>query len=101
LQHLDLRERLRLMVGMRSLLQLYAQAGRLDWLEEEGPQTLFAFDDEAFARLGDRVTGALVTGARPAMLERLLAYHLVPGRHFTSGFETGNVLPTRSGHTIG
>ncbi len=62
----------------QTLLTAVDAAGLGDTLAGEGPFTVFAPTDEAFAALpADTVSGLL---ADPPALARVLTYHVVPGR---------------------
>jgi uncharacterized surface protein with fasciclin (FAS1) repeats len=54
--------------------------GLVSTASARGPFTLFAPDNEAFARLPHGRLAALLTAARKRDLARLLTYHLVRGR---------------------
>jgi uncharacterized surface protein with fasciclin (FAS1) repeats len=53
-------------------------AGLVDTLKGDGPFTVFAPTDEAFAKLPPGTVEALL--ADPAKLQAVLTYHVVPGR---------------------
>lgn len=55
-------------------------AGRLDALAGAGPLTVFAATDAAFAGLAPGIAAKLLDPENRAVLARLAAYHLVPGR---------------------
>jgi transforming growth factor-beta-induced protein len=61
-----------------TLLVAAEAAGLVDTLKGEGPFTVFAPTDEAFAALGDETIAALL--ADPETLANILLYHVVPGR---------------------
>jgi uncharacterized surface protein with fasciclin (FAS1) repeats len=54
------------------------RAGLSDLLEHDGPYTVFAPSDEAFAKLPDGAVQSLL--AAPDTLADVVNYHLVPGR---------------------
>jgi uncharacterized surface protein with fasciclin (FAS1) repeats len=62
----------------RTLLAAAQAAGLVDVLRSEGPLTVFAPNDEAFAKLPAGTVEALL--ADPAKLAEVLKYHVVPGR---------------------
>ena len=70
-------------------------------LADSGPYTVFAFTDEAFARLPQSFKSYLFSPNGKKTLEQLLAYHLIPGRA-TSREMFGRVyqVPTLDGHTL-
>jgi uncharacterized surface protein with fasciclin (FAS1) repeats len=65
-----------------TLLRAVEAAGLVEVLRGEGPFTVFAPTDEAFARLPEGVLRGLL--ADPERLAAVLTYHVVPGR-VTSG----------------
>ena len=60
-----------------TLLVAAEAAGLVDTLKGEGPFTVFAPTDDAFAALGDETIAALL--ADPDTLANILLYHVVPG----------------------
>lgn len=60
------------------LVTAIARAGLGPVLEHDGPLTMFAPSDEAFARLPDGAVESLL--AAPDTLADVVNYHLVPGR---------------------
>jgi uncharacterized surface protein with fasciclin (FAS1) repeats len=61
-----------------TLAQLLTDAGLVETLKGEGPFTVFAPTDEAFAAVPAETMAAL--GADPALLASVLTYHVVPGK---------------------
>lgn len=61
-----------------TLLTAATAAGLVDTLKSEGPFTVFAPTDEAFAALPPGALDALL--ADPAKLKQVLLYHVVPGK---------------------
>jgi uncharacterized surface protein with fasciclin (FAS1) repeats len=61
-----------------TLLAAAEAAGLVDTLRSEGPFTVFAPTDEAFARLPEGTVESLL--ADPEALRTVLLYHVVPGR---------------------
>lgn len=64
--------------SLHTLLTAIDRAGLSDVLEHEGPYTVFAPSDEAFAKLPDGAVQSLL--ATPDTLADVVNYHLVPGR---------------------
>lgn len=54
-------------------------AGLVDTLKGEGPFTVFAPTDEAFAKLPDGTVATLLEPANKDKLAAILTYHVVPG----------------------
>jgi uncharacterized surface protein with fasciclin (FAS1) repeats len=63
---------------LSTLVTAIDQAGLNHVLEHDGPYTVFAPSDEAFARLPDGAVQSLL--AAPDTLADVVNYHLVPGR---------------------
>jgi len=61
-----------------TLLAAAEAAGLVDVLKSEGPFTVFAPTDEAFAALPEGTVEALL--ANPEALAAILLYHVVPGK---------------------
>jgi len=61
-----------------TLVSLVKQAGLAGTLSHDGPFTVFAPTDEAFAKVPKATLDAL--GADPALLKKVLLYHVVSGR---------------------
>lgn len=84
---------------------IFAQAleqtryGRL--LASEGPYTIFAFTDRAFARLPQTFRDFLLSSGGRSTLEKVLAYHVIAGKA-TSADMFGRVyeVPTLDGYTL-
>jgi uncharacterized surface protein with fasciclin (FAS1) repeats len=70
-------------------------------LADDGPYTVFAFTDEAFARLPDSFEAFLFSAAGNDTLEQVLSYHIIPGRAM-SGDMFGRIyeVPTLDGHML-
>jgi uncharacterized surface protein with fasciclin (FAS1) repeats len=64
--------------GFTTLVAAIEGAGLEPTLAGEGPFTVFAPTDEAFATLPEGTVAALL--AEPAKLAKVLTYHVVPGR---------------------
>jgi uncharacterized surface protein with fasciclin (FAS1) repeats len=72
-----------------------------DVLRDGGPYTVFAFTDQAFARLPDPFADYLFSADGTKTLEQILAYHLIPGKA-TSSDMFGRVyeVPTLDGQML-
>ncbi|MDX1418786.1 MAG: fasciclin domain-containing protein [Rubricoccaceae bacterium] len=66
--------------GLTTLIALADTAGLVPLLRGEGPYTLFAPTNEAFEALPQSSLDSLTLGSNRPRLERLLQYHVVPGR---------------------
>ena len=66
-----------------------------DKLSDGGTYTVFAFTDTAFERLPQSVRDVLFTPAGQAWLDKLMAYHVIPGRSASSDM-FGQIQTVRS-----
>ncbi|MDX1531677.1 MAG: fasciclin domain-containing protein, partial [Rhodothermales bacterium] len=85
LNPLTIADRLRIEPDLEQYRDALAAAGLLDDLAGEGPFTLLAADNRGFNKLGAAVIPALLE--RPALLNRVLQYNLLPGRYEADAFE--------------
>ena len=65
-----------------TLVAAVQAAGLVDTLKGDGPFTVFAPTDEAFAKLPEGTVEALL--ADPEKLAQILTYHVVPGKVMSS-----------------
>ena len=70
--------------GFETLVAAVQAAGLVETLQVDGPFTVFAPTDDAFARLGDDAVQRLLRPENRAQLTATLTDHVVPGR-FTAG----------------
>lgn len=82
-----------------TLLAAVKAAGLAETLMGEGPFTVFAPTDEAFAALGSTVQDLLKPENREK-LTGILTYHVVPGRVFAAQAKTLSEAPTVNGQTL-
>jgi uncharacterized surface protein with fasciclin (FAS1) repeats len=66
--------------SFKTLGKALTAAGLVDTLKGAGPFTVFAPTDEAFAKLPAGTTESLLKPENKAKLQRILTYHVVPGR---------------------
>ena len=64
--------------SFNTLVAAVEAAGLVDTLQAEGPYTVFAPTDEAFAKLPNGTVESLL--ANPDQLREILLYHVVPGK---------------------
>ncbi len=70
-------------------------------LSAEGPFTVFAPTNDAFAALPDGVLASLLEEANRDQLTAILTYHVVPGEYFASETAAGEYeLETLQGDTV-
>jgi len=73
-------------------------AGLVDTLKEAGPFTVFAPTDDAFNAIPEDTMAALM--ADPEALQRVLLYHVVPGRLIAALISDGKEVATAEGSTV-
>lgn len=70
--------------SFQTLLTAAEAAGLVDTLKSEGPFTVFAPTDEAFAKLPEGTVESLLKPENQDQLKAILTYHVVPGRTMSS-----------------
>lgn len=80
-----------------TLVKAVQTAGLVDTLKSEGPFTVFAPTDAAFAKLPAGTVEALL--ADPEKLRAILTYHVVPGKIMAGDVKAGEVK-TVQGDTL-
>lgn len=78
-----------------TLIEAVKAAGLADTLKGEGPFTIFAPTDEAFAALPAGKLDALLQPENKAALVRILSYHVVPGK-VTSSDIAGKMISIKT-----
>lgn len=84
----------------QTLLTAATKAGLADVLAKEGPFTLFAPTDEAFARLGQETINDLLKPENKAKLAAILKYHVVPGRVYAKEALSSGKATTLQGQGV-
>lgn len=82
-----------------TLVAALEAAGLVDTLSSEGPFTVFAPTDDAFAALPDGLVEALLLEENLEILQQILTYHVVSGAVFAADVTTGDVA-TVEGSTL-
>ena len=85
--------------GFETLVAAVQAADLVDTLAGEGPFTVFAPTDEAFAALPDGVLDALLLPENVDVLTKILTYHVVPGTVLAADVTDGEVA-TVEGQTV-
>ena len=85
--------------GFGTLVTAVSAAGLVDTLNGEGPFTVFAPTDEAFAALPPGVLDALLLPENKDTLTKILTYHVVPGQVLAADVTDGDVA-TVEGQTV-
>jgi len=81
-----------------TLVAAVQAAGLVDTLKGEGPFTVFAPTDEAFAALPEGTVEALL--ADIPTLTAILTYHVVPGAVMSGDLTDGMMAPTVNGQSV-
>jgi len=85
--------------GFSTLLTAVTEAGLVDALSSEGPFTVFAPTDEAFAALPAGTIEALLADPQGALTDILL-YHVVSGKVMSGDLSDGMTAPTLQSASI-
>lgn len=84
--------------GFSTLVQAVDAAGLVDTLQNDGPFTVFAPTDEAFAAVPVETLDALLND--PAQLTQVLLYHVVPGAVMAADVTDGLEAETAQGELV-
>lgn len=85
----------------KTLVAAVTAAGLVDTLKSEGPFTVFAPSDEAFAKLPAGTVDELVKPENLAKLTAILTYHVVAGKVMSKDLAGQKVSPaTVNGATV-
>ncbi|MCF8528120.1 MAG: fasciclin domain-containing protein [Candidatus Nanopelagicales bacterium] len=85
--------------GFATLVAAADAAGLLETLSGEGPFTVFAPTDDAFAALPEGLVDALLLPENKDVLTKILTYHVVPGTVMAADIVDGDVA-TVEGQTV-
>lgn len=83
-----------------TLVAAVQAAGLVETLKGDGPFTVFAPTDDAFARLGDDAIRQLLRPENRDQLTAILTYHVVPGEFTSSDVGRVNELETVNGQSL-
>jgi uncharacterized surface protein with fasciclin (FAS1) repeats len=86
--------------SFKTLAAALEAAGLISALEGEGPFTVFAPTDEAFAKLPAGTVENLLKPENREQLKSVLLYHVVPGRVFSEQVVTLSNAKTLQGSTV-
>ncbi|MHC4446311.1 MAG: fasciclin domain-containing protein [Planctomycetota bacterium] len=86
--------------SFKTLAAALEAAGLVDALKGEGPFTVFAPTDEAFAKLPKGTVGELVQPKNKGLLTAILTYHVAPGRFTAKDVVSRTNLKTLNGQRI-
>lgn len=83
--------------SFKTLIAAAQAAGLVDALKGDGPLTVFAPTDEAFAKLGDEKIAELLKPENKAVLASILTYHVVPGKLMAEKVVKASAMDTLNG----
>jgi uncharacterized surface protein with fasciclin (FAS1) repeats len=86
--------------SFKTLARALQAAGLVDTLKGAGPFTVFAPTDEAFAKLPAGTLETLLKPENKAKLQRILTYHVVPGKVMAADVGKLRSAKAVSGDTI-
>ena len=86
--------------SFNTLVAALKAADLVDVLKGEGPFTVFAPTDDAFAKLPDGTLESLLQPENKAKLQAILTYHVVPGRHMAADVMKMNSAKTVNGQSF-
>lgn len=83
-----------------TLVAAVQAAGLVDTLKGEGPFTVFAPTDEAFAKLPEGTLETLLKPENKQQLTNILLYHVLPGKVMASEVKDGLIADTALGTSV-
>ncbi len=83
--------------SFKTLVTAVKAAGLVDALKGDGPFTIFAPTDDAFAKLPKKTLTSLLKPENKSKLASILKYHVVPGRYLADDVLTLNKVKTLNG----
>ena len=86
--------------AFNTLIQAIKASGLEETLLKTGPFTIFAPRDEAFAALPSDTLEDLLKPEKQAALQRVIAYHIIPGKYTATEVVQLNRLYTLNGRQI-
>src|SRR5688500_2588777 len=84
----------------KTLATALTAAGLVDTLKGDGPFTVFAPTDDAFARLPEGALASLLKPENKEQLRGVLTYHVVPGRATAADLKDGQAVKTVNGKSV-
>ncbi len=83
-----------------TLVAAVQAAGLVDTLKGDGPFTVFAPTDEAFAALPEGTVEMLLKPENKDQLVAVLTYHVVPGKVMSTDLSNNMMAPTAQGSDV-
>jgi uncharacterized surface protein with fasciclin (FAS1) repeats len=87
--------------SFKTLIAAVKAAGLVETLRGDGPFTVFAPSDEAFAKLPAETLASLLKPENKAKLQAILTYHVVPGKVMAESVVKENSAKTVNGQALG
>ena len=85
---------------LSTLVTAVKEAGLVETLKSDGPFTVFAPTNEAFAALPDGTLESLLKEENRDQLVKILTYHVVPGKVMSSDLQDGMMAETVQGSSV-
>jgi uncharacterized surface protein with fasciclin (FAS1) repeats len=85
---------------LSTLVTAVQAAGLVETLQSEGPFTVFAPTNEAFAALPDGTLESLLEEENRDQLVKILTYHVVPGKVMSTDLQDGMMAETVEGSSV-
>ncbi len=86
--------------NLTTLVSAVKAAGLVETLSGKGPFTVFAPDNDAFAKLPKATLTDLLKPENKKTLTSILTYHVVPGTYAASDLKDGQELTTVNGEKL-
>ena len=86
--------------SLSTLFAAVEAAGLVEILQSEGPFTVFAPTNEAFAALPEGTLESLLLEENREMLVEILTYHVVPGKVMSTDLEDNMYAETVQGNSV-
>jgi uncharacterized surface protein with fasciclin (FAS1) repeats len=86
--------------NLSTLVTAVQAAGLVETLQSDGPFTVFAPTNEAFAALPDGTLESLLLEENRDKLVQILTYHVVPGKVMSTDLEDGMMSETVEGSSV-
>lgn len=86
--------------NLSTLVTAVKAAGLVETLQSEGPFTVFAPTNEAFAALPEGTLESLLKEENKEKLVQILTYHVVPGKVMSTDLKDGMMAETVEGSSV-
>lgn len=85
--------------SLSTLTTVIQEAGLTETLQQDGPYTVFAPTDQAFAEIPEETRERLLQPENRETLRQILSYHVVPGQLAANELESGQIA-TAAGEPV-